>query len=197
MGKNIVIVAGVVISLVAVAVLFFDDSSTVNIGAVNVDKSLVTNNKVNDQESKIEYETTKKNTVTSKTVKKVERPKREKFVEAQTYDRSHKFEISLINPNQDVTKPSNGFKTLKGSIDGEVFFLKVPKKLIEEGSNSVQLRIKNVKTGTTDSVVAAFIDNMKNPSTHESIIISSEDIQNYEQKTTKQIVPPRPGEAVN
>jgi hypothetical protein len=198
MNKNIIVIAGVVVSLVAVVTLFIADES-IDINTVSIDTSSKVESKELRDNSKIEYKTTKNKTVsnTSKSVIKKERPKREKFVELQTYDHSHKFEISLINPNQDLTKSSTGFKKLKGYIDGEAFYLRVPNHLIQEGTGSMQLRVKNLETGEISLVSAAFIDSMLDQGTNISISMSSDDIENYEQQVVKQIVPPRPGEAIN
>lgn len=198
MNKNIILLTGIMFSLVTISVVLMtdDDIKVFNLTIENRDKSSE-KQKVRE-EIDIDYRA-EKSVVPKKIIATVHKKKREreKFLETRTYDRSKKFEIALINKNQDLAKTSKAFTTLRGKIDGKSFFLKVPKHLIEEGSGVTELRITDLTTNDVSSVSAAFIDDMRDSTIHQSISIDSNNIENYEQSSVKQIVPPRPGERVN
>ncbi len=197
MNKNIILSIGVVVSLVAVSSIFLNDS--VDVTTVNIESSPQAKvKKVESNSAVIEYETTpiKNKTLQKKTNASKKTPKREKFLESKTRDKSGQFEIALINTHLDTSRLAGGFKTLKGDIDGKAFFLKVPKSLIDEGSGVTELRIKNLQTNEESSVSAAFINNMRESGFNQSISIDSKDIENYRQEVVSVIVPPRPGESI-
>ena len=198
MNKNLILIAGIVISLIAVIALFTSDD--VDVTSVQIDAQTQQNKEIKStsRDIAIDYEKTEiKGKVKESTFVKKTRPKLEKYMESRTVDRSGTFEIALINPNQDASKNTAAFTTLQGDIDGKAFFLKVPRNLIEEGAGVTELRIKNLKTNEVSSVPAVFIEDMKNPAIKQKISIDSQDIQNFQQESTEQIVPLRPGEQRN
>ena len=195
MNKTVLFAIGGVVSIVALVLLMQDDgiemSSTV--GAPE-QKTVLSETPASDDVS-IRYETHEAAAVTKKETQKRAVP-REKYLESKTYDQSKRFEIALINKNLEHSRNPGGYTMLQGSIDGEPFFLKVPKKLIEEGSGVTKLRVTDLKTNGVSTVSAAFIDDMRNPMVRQRVDIDSKDLSNYQQHEVEAIVPPRPGEAV-
>gem|GEM_PF-3318536 len=197
MNKTVLLGVGGIISIAALVVLMQDDAVEFATAQKLPQEAHVASENIPDTDDvSIRYETQKMSESALNKPAETKHLPREKYLESKTYDRSKNFEIALINKNlQDARKPS-GSTTLQGSIDGEPFFLKVPKALIEEGSGITELRVTNLKTNGVSTVSAAFIDDMRNPSVRQRIDIDSKNLENYVQKEVEAIVPPRPGEAV-
>ncbi len=200
MNKTVLIGLGGIVSIAALFVVFSNVSVDATLSSEPFVQEQVTDTpRAENSELSINYvakETPKVDT--SKNTKENKKKVREKYLESKTYDKSKKFEIALINKNQDLSNTTRGFTTLQGTIEGEAFFLKVPKHLIEEGSGVTELRVTNLKTKEVSTVSAAFIDDMQNPRIKQKIDIESlDDIENYTQTPVEAIVPPRPGEHIN
>jgi len=187
----------VIISLALIYTLFQDDD-------VNLKNHQPSTHNITSNESKTvtppsEIKYIKSSTVTDdgnevlqNTTKKIAQ-KREKYLETRVFDQSKKFEIALINPNQDLSRNDGRYRNLQGKIDGQTFNLPVPLYLIEEGSGDVKLRIRNLETNERTSTTAAFIDDMTLPSMHTKLDINSQDPDNYQQINIEQLTPTRPG----
>ncbi len=197
MNKTALFIGGGIISIAALVVLMQDDAVEFSTAQKLPQEAHITSENVPDTEDvSIRYETLEASESALKKPAEKKRLPREKYLESKTYDRSKTFEIALINKNLQGARKPNGYTTLQGSIDGEPFFLKVPKELIEEGSGITELRVTNLKTNGVSTVSAAFIDDMRNPSVRQRVDIDSKSLENYVQKEVEAIVPPRPGEAV-
>jgi hypothetical protein len=127
--------------------------------------------------------------------KKTPEPKKEKdpFLESKTLDKTHTFELSIINHDRDTSRHNGRYLPVHGKIDKNEFTLRIPQYLVQDGVGSTILRIKNLKSGDVQTVPAVFIDDMKNNGEYPKLTIDSSDLQNYQQEIIKQITPPLPG----
>ncbi len=200
LNKTVLIGLGGIISIAALFVVFSNVSVDATLSSEPFAQEQTADTPRDDNsELSINYvsKETPKEIVPKKSNEK-KKIEREKYLESKTYDKSKKFEIALINKNQDLSKTTRGFTTLQGTIEGKSFFLKVPKHLIEEGSGVTKLRVTNLQTKEVATVSAAFIDDMQNPKIKQKIDIASlDDIENFTQTQVEAIVPPRPGEHIN
>ena len=195
MNKTVLFAVGGLVSLAALLTMFLQDDIDMPSAAITSVKEQ-RNTEQSPENVSISYDTKEVTAEPSKERVPKKKIVREKYLESKTYDSSKKFEIALINKNLQNPRKPGGYTTLQGTIDGESFFLKVPKALIEEGSGITELRVTNVKTNGVSTVSAAFIDDMRNPMVRQRITMDSDDIENLTQTEVEAIVPPRPGEAV-
>ncbi len=196
MSKTVLLAIGGIVSIAAFVLFLQEDEISLSSIATLPEKETTTEEMPASHDVEIRYDTRELSGASS--VKPVPKKAalREKYLESKTYDRSKKFEIALINKNLQNSRKPGPYTTLQGTIDGESFFLNVPKELIEEGSGVTELRVTNLKTNGVSTVSAAFIDDMRNPMVRQRVDINSKDLQNIVQTEVEAIVPPRPGEAV-
>jgi len=189
-NKNTLLISiTAIISLALIYTLFQDDD--INPGDYQPlhHKQETTKIEKINTDSVIEYKKSEdKSTEVVKTVKK-EKPKREKFLESSCIDGKRKFEIALINPNQDLSIKPKEYVNITGKIDGSTFNLKVPDYLITGDNSAVTLRIKDRKTDVVTSTPAYFLDDLRDNTQRHFVTINSNDIDNYEYKTTNRILP--------
>jgi len=166
-----------IICLALIYTLFQDDDISPSELQTTLEKTVSSETKSTKMESNIQYLKSKtssiqKNEPLQKKIKE-QPPKREKYLESRTFDRSKKFEIALMNPNQDLTKDDGRFRNIQGKLDGESFTLAIPLHLIQDGSGDIKLRIRNLETNESSYTTAAFIDDMMLPSMHPQLSIDS------------------------
>ncbi len=115
-------------------------------------------------------------------------------VAAITKDRSRTYEITLIDPLKTTEGLSTDTRVLQGDIGNKPFFLPVPKNLIDSGRTDLKLQVRDLTSNQTFSIPAPFVNDMRDPTEHQSISINPSNPQNYTQTSTTQVAPLRPGQ---
>ncbi len=114
---------------------------------------------------------------------------REKYVEANTFDKSGTYEIALINPDQEEGKIPNKYIRIDGTIDDNKFYLDVPQFLSQADTSKVLLRIKNIKTDEVQSVEASFLDLLDQDNQRHFMKINSKNIDNIDYQIAPSVLP--------
>ena len=186
MIKKSLFVGGIGLSIFVAWMVIFDDPIEKNDNIPT--KSDVANANHKKEDIAIVYD----NEESSQEVDKEEEKKivvREKYVEANAFDRSGTYEIALINPDQEEGKIPHKYIRVDGTIDGNKFYLDVPLFLSQADASKVLLRIKNIKTDKVQSVEASFLDLLDKENQRHFMKINSNDIDNIDYHTSPSVLP--------
>jgi hypothetical protein len=98
-----------------------------------------------------------------------------------------KYRISIVDTTN-KTYTSGGYVKVSGTIDKEAFTLRIPKGMIDNYHDGIELQVYNASTKTTQNAPASFIASMTSDSgtIQDSIDINPDDIShvNHEQKNS-------------
>ncbi len=98
-----------------------------------------------------------------------------------------KYRISIVDTTNNTYTPG-GYVKVSGTIDKESFTLRIPKGMIDNYHDGIELQVYNASTKTTQNAPASFIASMTSDSgtMQDSIDIDPDDIShvNHEQKNS-------------
>ena len=101
-----------------------------------------------------------------------------------------KYRVSIVD-KENIRYPSKGYVTVSGTIDKESFKLHIPKAMVENYHEGIELQVYNASTQTTQSTPASFISSMtSDPGTlHDSIDIDPDNVSNINHEQKNSILP--------
>ena len=179
--KNIIVIVGGLISVIAIFFVLYSANSEIDETMVSLDdiKSI---EKKSVESANIVYEETQQSGIQSQTVQLSAAEEVEEevpvdpTVKYQTKDVSKKYAIQLID-EAETEIISHDRIDMTGTIDGKKFKIKVPVDLLDR---DVKLKMINIKTNETQMIDLPFVADLATERFPPTLSIDFKDAQNYD-----------------
>ena len=198
MYKQFITIFGLLLSIGAIVVLLFTDTSPSDQGLENFTqeaKDTLVQKQANT--TAISYETSAKTSTktahvrASQSANPIHTPTTNSTTTVARA-RTKKYDIFIDDPSNTTKQHRDGSIAIYGTIGGEAFEMRVPKDTIKSYDATITLNVVNRQSGETQSVSADFLSDVStNPnSVKETINIDEDSISNIEHEQKHSILPP-------
>jgi len=192
MNKNIVLIGLGAIALVLVSALFLFSPQKEHISLTQPLSSQTSKNRENidityqKENSKIGDNKSPKH----QKIKSSPKPKKiDSSIKYMGMDHYRRYILKLIDRNledRNIRLTSNNYRLVGGSINGNQFNMKVPKKIID--SPNLELEIIDTKTGQKEKIDASFLQELSNLPQNSSFTVNI-NLENPQNIQTNVLVP--------
>ncbi len=177
--KQLPIAIGIILVIVAISAMFIDDD--VQDSDIDNQQISIASNTHQNVKQDIRYEQDAKIDTQSRPEElepeeEQEKSKEDKSVIYSSVDQSRRYAVQVIDESEPESVGGKTF-TIRGTVDGGRFVLKIPEKL---KYSPLKLKVINLKTKETKNTELTFLTELQSGAAAPELAVEFNDIDNYQ-----------------